>query len=43
MSVKKKIFRALEALLLAVVVIALIWVYVSVSGEVLDILHMGEE
>ncbi len=43
MGVKKRMFRALEVLLLALVVFALIWIYVSVSGEVLDILRMGEE
>ncbi len=43
MAAKKKIFRALELLLLLLVVAVLIWVYVSVSGEVVDILRMGEE
>ena len=43
MNTKKKIFRALELFLLLLVVAVLIWIYVSVSGEVLDILRMGEE
>ncbi len=43
MSGKKTILRALEVVLLAFVIFALIWLYVSVSGDVADILRLGEE
>ena len=43
MSERKRILRVLELALLALVVAALIFIYVSISGEVFDILRMGEE
>ena len=43
MSDRKRILRVLELLLLALVVAALIFLYVSISGEVFGILRMGEE
>lgn len=43
MNTKQKIFRALEILLLLLVVACIIWLYISVSGTVADILLLEEE
>ena len=43
MSTKKKAFRVLELLLTALVIAALIWVYILVSSDAVAVLKMGEQ
>ena len=43
MNTKQKIFRALEILLLLLVAVCIVWLYISVSGTVADILLLEEE